>query len=341
MKKYISMVLLVAISAWAAPGSEHGFLDLCVNHKDDLLGLESSRGLKEKQKINESYTGAYVFLNKRLAVLLDKFEKDRALSIEEKKEVLRIVVEIGRVNTYHGMLYYSPVVDGEIIPQIIVLALRDASVNESANRDLEFMKNADLAKYTAQILENVNDGKNPLERQVNWALLFYNSEQREKLSYLLQNDFGDMIPETISMLLLLQIKLGNAASFDRMVKILNESADFKLKENIVKALGFLGTKESIIALLRAMNDNQQLHKGYTLRSCILPAIWRNYPDDDLFLKYCRRLDDKALGGKEGIADFYRQLELWAKANVGYDLSLADAELTILDPYGTIYEIRAN
>ena len=64
---------------------------------------------------------------------------------------------------------------------------------------------------------------------------------------------------------------------------------------------------------------------------IIHAIRRNYPDDELFLKYFRLFfDDVVLGGKDRIALIYKELEQWAKDKFNYDLDLSKANPTLID-----------
>lgn len=127
------------------------------------------------------------------------------------------------------------------------------------------------------------------------------------------------------------MRLGNDSALDTMIRVLQTSGYIRLKQSLVYYLGVLGTDRCIIALLNAMNDNQEVEEGVSLRVDIIDAIQRNYPDDELFLKYFRRLfDDDSLGGKDGIALIYKELEQWAKDKFNYDLDLSEANPTFID-----------
>lgn len=127
------------------------------------------------------------------------------------------------------------------------------------------------------------------------------------------------------------MRLGNDSALDTMIRVLQTSGYIRLKQSLVYYLGVLGTDRCIIALLNAMNDNQEVEEGVSLRVDIIRAIRRNYPNDELFLKYFRNgFFDSFLGEKDGIALIYKELEQWAKDKFNYDLDLSEANPTFLD-----------
>ncbi len=331
-KVLLLFCLLFAVVSSFADVNRQQFMDLCVKHKEDLLSLEKNKGIdgRKDRTIN------YISRSKQLSTLIQKYENGENLSYEESELLMSILVEMAKLKLYHGILYESPVIEDELVPEILVSALKDEKTNEIAQRYIADFSRPDLEKLSTQIIENIDYGEYPKKKDIDWSLLFFTQKEQNRFSYLLIREMGHNSPEEISRRFLLRIKLGDKEAFSEMRKLLKETDNFQIKENIVKCLGLLGSRESIILLLDSMNDNQELQKGLTLRAYIIPAIWRNYPDDDLFVKHFhRRIDDDLLGKEKGIAIFYEELKNWAKQTINYEPDFSRANCVILDPYGTV------
>ena len=258
---------------------------------------------------------------------IEKYEKGQKLSKEEHWKIFSRLDEIGRVALYNGMIYYSPVIKEEIIAKIMACAKKNKKTSELAARYLLHFSKEDLRKYSAEITDSID----LLRSNIKLSLLYFNSAARKKYADILRKEIIDNDRVNLAERLLLDVKLGNDAALDTMIYLLQTSDDIKLKESLVHYLGILGTDRCIIALLNAMNDNQEVEKGASLREDIIRAIRRNYPDDELFLKYFRLgFDDDWLGGKDGITLIYKELEQWAKNKFNYDLDLSKAHPTFLD-----------
>lgn len=109
------------------------FGGLCLKNKEYLLNLEKSKGILIKQKLNRLGVANYQFESEKIQKLLKKREKGYKLTVEEKEKMLRLLKTIGTVNTYNGMLYYSPVIEDDIITKIIISALKSNSLKIKKN----------------------------------------------------------------------------------------------------------------------------------------------------------------------------------------------------------------
>ena len=122
-----------------------------------------------------------------------------------------------------------------------------------------------------------------------------------------------------------------------LIETLKKETDPKKRARAVRDLGDRGHyyKECIIALLQAFNDNRPYKEGIALRYELLKAIERNYPNDEFIKSYCAKIfspqGDKAIGGKDGVRKFYKEMEKWAKDKLGIDLNLDTAEPFIYEP----------
>jgi hypothetical protein len=317
---------------------EDAFVVLCLKNKDYLLTLEKSKGITQEQK----RTPIYQFRSEPLGKLFEKkTDESYRFTAEEKGNILYLLKNIGTVNLYEGMLYYSPVIEDKIISEIIISALRSDSpdVRNDAANTLEYLSKENLDKFSEQILSVVkNDSHFP-----SCEFVYFPPSRQEEFAYLKDRFKIDKLDNTNlqdkAIFLCIRAKLGEEAAADEMIRELKTTTDFRFKSYLIRYLGLIGDKKCIIALLEALNDNQELYKGQSLRYLILPAIFRNYPNDELFVKYCPRLrrGDKYIGGKAGVKEFYDKIQEWAKKKLDFDLDLSEAKPEILDPYGTVFK----
>lgn len=199
---------------------------------------------------------------------------------------------------------------------------------------LAYFRQSDLKKYSEQILPAIKNN-----HFYEWQYVYFSSKQQKEFEYLgkeLEINDNTSIGDK-ARILCIKTKLGDKTALDDMIRELKSTKNFRFKEYLVKYLGLIGNKKCIIALLEALSDNQQLNKGYTLRYLILPAIWRNYPDDKLFVEYCPwlRMGDKYIGGKAGVKILYSKICKWAKKKLNVNLDLSKAEPIILNPYANV------
>jgi hypothetical protein len=321
---------------------EDAFVTLCLKNKDYLLTLEKSKGIKQEQKISRLYTRGYQFKSEPLGKLFEKkTDESYRFTVEEKGSIIFLLQDIGKVNLYQGMLYYSPVIKSEIISEIIISALRSNSpdVRARAADALEGLSQENLERFSEQILSVVKNNRHFPRCE----FVYFPPSRQKEFSYL-KDEFNINKLESTDLqdkaiFLCIRAKLGEETASDEMIQDIETTTDFRYKRRLVRYLGLIGDKKCIIALLEALNDNQEPNKGQSLRYLILPAIWRNYPDDELFVKYCPWLvfGDKYIGGKTGVKEFYDKIQEWAKKKLDFDLDLSKAKLEIFDPYGTVHK----
>ncbi len=317
----------------AETANDDSFEKLCLKHEKHLMNLEVSRGLKSKLDPSRNIGRNYMFLNKQLEPYFNKIKDlNQHLDADDIRKMLSIFRMLGKVNTFQGTMYYSPVIEDSPISEIIVSALSSnfPEVRKRAAKMLIHFQNEELKRLSPQILPALE--KNDLYQ---WEFVHFNKSQQEKYKFihpkykLKKYSF----PKANARCLCVWAKLGDKAAFDEMIRKFKNTLDFRSKEYLVFYLGLIGNRRAITALLDELNDNHIPTKGLTLRYYILPAIWRNYPKDELFLKHCQliSLGDKYAKGKTGIKRFYKEIEKWSKEKLDYDLNLDSADPTISNP----------
>jgi hypothetical protein len=297
------------------------FLQLALVNKTHILSLEEVRHVKIKRWA------------KRLNGFFEKIEKN-SLNENDKKSFLSELAGVGMYSNCDNVDYLSIVIEDDIIPEIIVEALYSESpeVRNSALNFLTYFRQSDLEKHSSRIVAAME--KFPDIRC--WEYAYFDYRDKSRLALQLHKDVPrpEEFFQHISSQLLLNAKLGDPYSKQRLVEMLRTETDPRHREILIRYLGNIGDKKCIIALLQAFNNNSFYSKGIALRYELLKAIWRNYPNDEFIRSYCSKIfcsqGDKAIGGKDGVRKFYKELEKWAKGKFGIDLNLDKADPVIYD-----------
>lgn len=278
-------------------------------------------------------------LNQKAQNFFVRIDRKEVFSQNEAEEFLSCLIDIGRIKHYKTANIEMDCLDfyinDQVIAELLILAIEDASDNLAsyALSNAAFLRHVDIDRYVGRMVA-VNLRLEKIDKDI-WCWYYYPKDSWDIFTSLKQK-FQTLYNDNSDDLSLLGnlAGLGDAKAQHKLLNILNNcQEDFYTRTVAIEILGRLGGKDSIRALLEAMNDNTML-EGSTLRKFILPELARNYPENTApFIEYF--LDPSRYYTNEesyaaNIKMLYAEICKWSKVKLNYQLDLEKADLEIYD-----------